>query len=128
MPLATPRSSTNRTASLLTTHISPPRHAIQAPLATSGFLHHAQTRHQLNHAQHNITSNHLLTTHCCGHGATQHMSLQQHHTSLHYTLAPVNGFSTMSDFITTPAALPQQLPATTPHRPPPPVSGGPGIG
>ncbi|KAK4304155.1 hypothetical protein Pmani_023875 [Petrolisthes manimaculis] len=50
-----------------------PHHATQAPLVTSGFLCHAQTRHQLNHAQHNITSNHLLTTHCYGHGAAQHM-------------------------------------------------------
>ncbi|KAK4297289.1 hypothetical protein Pmani_030282 [Petrolisthes manimaculis] len=82
--------------------------------------------HLITSSQHTATD--MAPHNTCRSNSTTQPPQPGDHTSLHYTSAPVNGFSTMSDFITTPAALPQQLPATTPHRPPPPVSGGPGIG
>ncbi|KAK4320670.1 hypothetical protein Pmani_008503 [Petrolisthes manimaculis] len=136
MLLTTPRSSANHTASLLTTHI--PASLCHSSAFSDIRLGSCATLKPAINLITPITISHLITSsqhtatdmaphNTCSSNSTTQPPQPGDYTSLHYASAPVNGFSTMSDF-TSPAALPQQLPATTPHLPHPPVSGGPGIG
>ncbi|KAK4321775.1 hypothetical protein Pmani_007404 [Petrolisthes manimaculis] len=127
MLLTTPRSSANHTASLLTTHIpASPCHSSafsDIRLGSCATLKPAINLITPSTISHLITSSQHTATDMAPHNTCSSNSTTQppqpgDYTSLHYASAPVNGFSSMFDF-TSPAALPQQLPATTctpPHH------------